>query len=85
MVTTFTDNDWPGVRSSRKSTTGGVVCLGHHMIKSWSSTQQLVALSSGEAELYAFIKGASQAKRHHVDARGFRSDIRWYRAAENDY
>ena len=32
------------------------------MIKSWSSTQQLVALSSGEAELYALIKGASQTK-----------------------
>ena len=78
MVTTFTDSDWAGDRSSRKSTSGGVVCLGHHMIKSLSSTQQLVALSSGEAELYAFIKGASQTKRHHFDACGFRSDIRWY-------
>ena len=62
MVTTFTDSDWAGDRSSRKSTSGGVVCLGHHVIKSWSSTQQLVALSSGEAELYALIKGASQTK-----------------------
>ena len=62
MVTTFTDSDWAGDRSSRKSTSGGVVCLGHHLIKSWSSTQQLVALSSGEAELYALIKGASQIK-----------------------
>ena len=32
------------------------------MIKFWSSTQQLVALSNGEAELYALIKGASQTK-----------------------
>ena len=32
------------------------------MIKFWSSTQQLVAISSGEAELYALIKGASQTK-----------------------
>ena len=62
MVTTFTDSDWAGDRSSRKSTSGGVVCLGHHMIISWSSTQQLVGISSGEAELYAFIKGASQTK-----------------------
>ena len=30
------------------------------MIKSWSSTQQIAALSSGEAELYALTKGASQ-------------------------
>ena len=32
------------------------------MIKSWSSTQQIVALSSGEAELCALTKGASQTK-----------------------
>ena len=32
MVTSFTDSDWAGDRS-RKSTSGGVVCLGHHMIK----------------------------------------------------
>ena len=62
MVTTFTDSDGAGDRSRRKSTSGGVVCLGHHVIKSWSSTQQLVALSSGKAELYALIKGASQTR-----------------------
>ena len=62
MVTTFTDSDWAGDRSRRKSTSGGVVCLGHQVIKSWSSTQQLVALSSGKAELYALIKGASQTR-----------------------
>jgi hypothetical protein len=32
---------------------------GRHMISSWSSTQGVVALSSGEAELYAMIKGAA--------------------------
>jgi len=32
---------------------------GKHMIGSWSSTQGVVALSSGEAELYAMIKGAA--------------------------
>ena len=38
--------------------------------KSWSSAQQLVALSIGEAELYALVKGASQTKgiiSTHVD------------------
>ena len=50
-------SDW-----GRKSTGGGVVCLGHHVIKSWTSTQQLAALSSGKAELYALIKGASQTR-----------------------
>ena len=32
---------------------------GSHMIKSWSSTQSVIALSSGEAEYYGIVKGAS--------------------------
>ena len=34
--------------------------LGKHLIKSWSSTQQVMALSSGEGELYGMLKGATQ-------------------------
>ena len=33
---------------------------GKHLIKSWSSTQQVMALSSGEAELYGMLEGATQ-------------------------
>ena len=33
--------------------------LGQHMIKSWSSTQSVIALSSGEAEYYSMVKGGS--------------------------
>ena len=33
---------------------------GTHLLKSWSSNQQVIALSSGEAELYAQTKGAAQ-------------------------
>ena len=33
---------------------------GRHLIKSWSTNQQVIALSSGEAELYAMTKGAAQ-------------------------
>ena len=36
--------------------------LGKHLIESWSSTQQVMALSSGEAELYGMLKGATQTK-----------------------
>ena len=31
------------------------------MVKSWSSTQNVVALSSGEAEFYGVVKGACEA------------------------
>ena len=33
--------------------------LGHHMVKSWSVTQAVIALSSGEAEYYGIVKGSS--------------------------
>ena len=59
-VTACADSDWAGDRVSRKSTSGGLLMLGGHLIKSWSSTQPVIALSSGEAELYALVKAASQ-------------------------
>ena len=33
--------------------------IGRHLIKSWSSTQNVISLSSGEAEYYSMVKGAS--------------------------
>ena len=45
--------------------------IGKHMIKSWSSTQNVVALSSGEAEYYGLVKGAAQglvAKAMYLEA-----------------
>ena len=33
---------------------------GCHCIKSWSSNQSVIAISSGEAELCAVVKGASE-------------------------
>ncbi len=57
---TDTDSDWAGDKRSRTSTSGGVIKLGCHVLKSWSSTLHCIALSSGEAELYALVKGATQ-------------------------
>ena len=61
-LSTFTDSDWAGDRISRKSTSGGVIQLGSHTLRSWSSTQPTIALSSGEAELYSIVKGATLSK-----------------------
>ena len=33
---------------------------GEHVIKHWSSTQKVVALSSGEAELAGIVKGSAE-------------------------
>jgi len=59
-IKTFTDSDWAGCKVSCKSTSAGVVTLGSHTLKMWSSTQSVIALSSAEAELYAMVKGAAQ-------------------------
>ena len=37
-----------------------VVCWGSGVIKSWSKTEATIALSSGEAELAAVVKGAAE-------------------------
>ena len=49
----YTDSDWAGDRKTGKSTSGGIIMLGSHLIKSWSRTQDAVTLSSAEAELVA--------------------------------
>ena len=57
-VDIYTDTDWAGCPRTRKSTSGGCVMLGTHLIKSLSSTQTSVALSSGEAEFNGVVRGA---------------------------
>ncbi len=59
-ITARSDSDVAGCRETRKPTSGGVLQLGSHTIKTWSSTQSVIALSSGEAEYYGMVKAASQ-------------------------
>jgi hypothetical protein len=40
---------------------GGLIQLGKHLISTWSSTQRIIALSSGEAEYYRMIRGCAEA------------------------
>ena len=50
-----------GARKTRKSTSGGVILLGSHILKTYSSTQPTISLSSGEAEFYGVVKGSGAA------------------------
>lgn len=61
IIDAYVDTDYAGCRRTRKSTTGGLVKLGDHVIKSWSLTQSIVTLSSGESEYYGLVRGASVA------------------------
>ena len=56
----FSDSDWAGCKRTARSTSGGAIMAGKHLIKSWSSTQKNITLSSGEAELVAAVKMSTE-------------------------
>ena len=47
-IEVYSDTDWSGCPRTRRSTSGGCVMIGRHVIRTWSSTQPSVTLSSGE-------------------------------------
>ena len=52
IIYVWADIDNAGCPVTRKSMSGGVVMLGSRVVKGWSTTQSVRALSSGEAEYY---------------------------------
>ena len=58
-VVVFTDSDHAGCLKTRKNTSSSKLFYGSHMLRSTSTTQGVVALSSAESELYALVKGRS--------------------------
>ena len=57
----YVDSDWGGQQGTRKSTSGSVLQILNTSVQTSSKTQQVIALSSGEAELYAISSGCQQA------------------------
>ena len=64
------DSDHAGCVRTRKSTTGLAAFYGKHMFKAASTTQTLIALSSGESEFYAIVRGVATGG-HSRDRDGF--------------
>jgi hypothetical protein len=58
-IDVYTDSDWAGDLLDRKSTSSVFVFHGVHLVKHTVSSQTVIALSSGEAEFAANVKGAS--------------------------
>ena len=71
----YADSDWAGDKSTHKSTSGGALMWGPHTLKTWATSQSTIALSSGEAELYAMTKMAVQIKGMMSLAKDFEADL----------
>ena len=56
-----TDSDWGGDKKTRKSTSGGAVLYGTHLLKTWAKTQAVIAKSSAESEIYALVRASCEA------------------------
>eukprot|EP00971_Amphidinium_carterae_P343682 6483601-Amphidinium_carterae.1 len=57
----WSDSNWAGCKSSRKSTSGGLLVVGGCAMYSWSRTQSVIADSSGMAEWYALATTTAEA------------------------
>ena len=63
-IEVYSDTDWSGCPRTRRSTSGGCIMIGTHCIRTWSSTQASVTLSSGEAGYYGLVKAAGAGLGH---------------------
>ena len=59
-VTSVTGSDWAGCVKTARSTSGGAICMGEHVLKAYCRQQKVVALSSAEAELYAMVAASAE-------------------------
>ena len=60
VLEVWTDSAWAGEASTRRSTSGGYIRYRGVVLLHWSKLQSNIALSSGEAELNATVKGLSE-------------------------
>ena len=59
QITCYSDSNFAGCLQSRKSTSSCKISYGKHFLKSTSTPQAVVSLSSAEAEFYAAGKAAA--------------------------
>ncbi len=58
-VVVWSDANSAGCRGICRSTSGGVIVFGSHCFQTYSSTQDIIALSSGKAEFHGIVRGGS--------------------------
>ena len=60
-IRAVTDANWAGELQGLRSTSCGWIYFGDHLLETYSSTQQIVALSTAESEYISITKGAAHA------------------------
>ena len=58
-IDVFTDSDHAGCIRTRRSTSSSCLVHGGHLLRTSSTTQTVISLSSGESEFYAMVKAMS--------------------------
>eukprot|EP00400_MALV-I_sp_L67-5_P000517 gene517-biopygen60 len=61
LIHVWVDSDFAGCKRTRKSTSGGVLCICHNVVKHWAAAQGIIALSTAESEYYSMAKGGAMA------------------------
>ena len=69
----YSDSDWAGCKSNRRSMSGGMTVVGGTVIKSWSNRQATVTLLSGEAEFHSAGKAAAEL----IGSKSMMRDMGW--------
>ena len=64
-IRAVTDANWAGELEGLRSTSCGWIYFGDHLLETYSSTQQIVALSTAESEYISITKGAAHALEVH--------------------
>ena len=71
----FTDSDHAGCLKARKSTSSSKLFCGSHVLRSTSTTQRVIALSSGESEFCALLNADVSRTWSSLNAQRFGIDI----------
>ena len=74
-IEVFSDSDFAGCRRTRKSTSGVAIMMGKHCVVTRCTGQSVIALSSGEAELYAAVLACSMANGLFISRSACRATV----------
>ena len=75
-IDVYVDANYADCVATRKSTSGGVVCVGIHVLGCWSCTQSIIALSSAESEYVAIVRGSAEGIGLRSVCEDFRTEMK---------